>query len=165
MPALPKPDLALNTGDNVYTTASDGNYRDVWFRDWNNDTDTNDNGAPFIRCIPFYIVVGNHDIGGTGASANLLADNPPTTPGIGGPGPFGGGVGGGDAMAHFNNFYDPLNGPTGVDIQYVFNGDLSSLTGLLLHISRHNLHTRLPPSRPCATAPPWTAGQGAEAAD
>ena len=32
-------------------------------------------------------------------------------------------------MAHFNNFYDPLNGPTGVDIQYVFNGDIFNTTG------------------------------------
>ena len=127
---LPRPDLALNTGDNVYTTASDGNYRDVWFRDWNSDADTNDSGSPFIRAIPYYIVIGNHDIGGSGASANLLADNPPTTPGQGGPGPYGGGLGGGDALAHFNNFYDPLNGPAGVDIQSVFNGDDAALTGL-----------------------------------
>jgi len=127
---LPRPDLALNTGDNVYTTASDGNYSDVWFGDWNSAADNTDNGAPFIRSIPFYIVVGNHDIGGTGASANLLADNQPTVPGQSGPGHFGGGLGGGDALAHFNNFYDPLNGPTGVDIQTVFNGDNAALTGL-----------------------------------
>lgn len=127
---LPRPDLALNTGDNVYTTAGDGNYYDVWFRDWNSDADNNDSGAPFLRSIPYYIVVGNHDIGGSGASANLLADNPPTVPGQFGPGHFGGGLGGGDALAHFNNFYDPLNGPVGVDIQSVFNGDDVSLTGL-----------------------------------
>lgn len=127
---LPRPDLALNTGDNVYTTAGDGNYADVWFRDWNSDADNNDSGAPFLRSIPYYIVVGNHDIGGSGASANLLADNPPTVPGQFGPGHFGGGLGGGDALAHFNNFYDPLNGPVGVDIQSVFNGDDVSLTGL-----------------------------------
>ena len=127
---LPRPDLALNTGDNVYTTAGDGNYSDVWFGDWNSDADNADNGAPFLRSIPFYIVVGNHDIGGSGASANLLADTGATTPGQSGPGHFGGGLGGGDALAHFNNFYDPLNGPVGVDIQSVFNGDDVSLTGL-----------------------------------
>jgi len=127
---LPHPDLALNTGDNVYTNASDGNYADVWFRDWNSDADNDNSGAPFIRSIPYYIVVGNHDIGGSGASANLLADNPPTVPGQFGPGHFGGGLGGGDALAHFNNFYDPLNGPMGVDIQSVFNGDDVALTGL-----------------------------------
>src|SRR5262249_1505576 len=43
-------------------------------------------------------------------------------PGSSGPGPFGGGVGGGDALAHFNNFYFPLNGPENVDIEYRFQG-------------------------------------------
>ncbi|MBV9852153.1 MAG: metallophosphoesterase [Armatimonadetes bacterium] len=129
VPALPRPNLALNTGDNVYISGTDGNYKDVWFRTWNSDADDNDDGAPFIRSLPLYIVVGNHDVGGTGASANLLADSGPTTPGLAGPGPFGGGVGGGDAMAHFNNFYDPLNGPAGVDIQYVFNADLFAPSG------------------------------------
>ena len=85
---LPRPDLALNTGDNVYTNASDGNYSDVWFGDWNSAADNTDNGAPFIRSIPFYIVVGNHDIGGTGASANLLADNPADRSGAVRPRPF-----------------------------------------------------------------------------
>src|SRR5262249_24713980 len=42
--------------------------------------------------------------------------------GLSGPGPFGGGVGGGDALAYFNNYYFPLNGPQGVDIEYRFKG-------------------------------------------
>src|SRR5215472_520003 len=109
-PKLPRPDLALNTGDNVYVAGGDSNYHDVWFRTWNNNTDSNETGAPFIRSIPFYIVAGNHDVGSTGATANLLADSGPTVPGSSGPGPFGGGVGGGDALAYFNNYYNPLNG-------------------------------------------------------
>jgi uncharacterized repeat protein (TIGR01451 family) len=121
-PALRPPDLALNTGDNVYVTGADSNYRDVWMKDWNSNVASNERGAPFIRSIPLYIVDGNHDVGSTGATANLLADSGPTTPGGSGPGPFGGGVGGGDAMAHFNNFYFPLNGPENVDIEYKFNG-------------------------------------------
>ena len=129
--SLPPPDLALNTGDNVYISGSDSNYKDVWFRSWNSDTDSNDIGAPFIRSIPFYIVVGNHDVGGSGATANLLSDSAPNVPGGNSAtaGPFGGGVNGGDAMAHFNNFYDPLNGPSGVDINYVYNADLFTPTG------------------------------------
>ena len=129
-PQLPPPDFALNTGDNVYTVGSDANYRDWWMGDWNSDLDTNDDGAPYIRHIPLYIVVGNHDVGATGASANLLADDPPTVPGSSGPGVFGGGVSGGDALAHFNNFYFPLNGPIGADIQSIFNGDAVSATGM-----------------------------------
>ncbi len=127
---LPKPDFALNTGDNVYTVGSDANYRDWWMDVWNSDADNNDDGAPFIRQIPLYITVGNHDIGANGATANLLADSGATVPGGSGPGRFGGGVSGGDALAHFNNFYFPLNGPAGADIQNVFTGDASTPSGI-----------------------------------
>jgi uncharacterized repeat protein (TIGR01451 family) len=121
-PALPRPDFALNTGDNVYITGADSNYRDVWMRDWNSNVASNERGAPYLRSIPLYIVDGNHDVGSTGATANLLADSGATIPGSFGPGPFSGGVGGGDALAHFNNYYFPLNGPEGVDIEYRFKG-------------------------------------------
>jgi uncharacterized repeat protein (TIGR01451 family) len=127
-PSLPAPDFALNTGDNIYTTGADSNYRDMWMRDWNNNTASNEGGAPFIRSIPLYIVDGNHDVGSTGATANLLADSGATIPGSSGPGPFGGGLGGGDALAFFNNYYFPLDGPSGVDIQYRFNNPSSSPT-------------------------------------
>jgi uncharacterized repeat protein (TIGR01451 family) len=125
-PQLSKPDFALNTGDNVYVTGADDNYRDFWFHDWNNNSDSNETGAPFVRSIPFYIVAGNHDVGSTGATVNLLADSGPTTPGVSGPGPFGGGTGGGDALDYFNNYLFPLNGPIGVDIQQEFVGDNST---------------------------------------
>lgn len=120
-PQLPKPDLALNTGDNVYFNGAEGNYRDFWMPVWNNDTSSNETGAPFIRHIPYYIVAGNHDLGSTGISANLL--------GTANAGQYGGGTGGGDALQYFNNYYFPLNGPMGVDTQYIFNGDVSTPTG------------------------------------
>lgn len=125
-PKLPRPDFALNAGDNVYSTGAESNYRDFWFPNWNSNIDSNEHGAPFVRSIPLYIVVGNHDVGSTGATANLLADSGATTPGLSGPGPFGGGLSGGDAMAYFNNYYFPLNGPVGVDIQQLFAGDSST---------------------------------------
>jgi len=128
---LPRPDFALNTGDNVYIDGSDSNYRDVWFPTWNSNIDSNEQGAPFIRSIPLYIVAGNHDVGSTGVTANLLAANPPTIPGTSGPGPFGGNISGGDALAYFNNYYFPLNGPSGVDIQYHFTGNTSTATNFL----------------------------------
>jgi uncharacterized repeat protein (TIGR01451 family) len=130
-PRLSPPDFALNAGDNVYTTGADSNYRDVWMRDWNASNASNDAGAPFVRSIPLYIVAGNHDVGSTGATANLLADSGSTVPGSGGPGPFGGGVGGGDALAYFNNYYFPLNGPEGVDIQNRFDADASAPSNFL----------------------------------
>jgi uncharacterized repeat protein (TIGR01451 family) len=128
----------LNTGDNVYLTGGDSNYRDFWFSTWNNSLDSNETGAPFIRSIPLYIVAGNHDVGSTGATANLLADSGTTTPGNSGPGPFGGGLSGGDAMAYFNNYYFPLNGPAGVDIQQRFVGDISTASNFLFQYPGFN---------------------------
>jgi hypothetical protein len=64
--ARPEPNFALNTGDNVYTFGAEASYRDFWMPIWNSDTDSNETGAPFIRSKPFYIVIGNHDIGGSG---------------------------------------------------------------------------------------------------
>jgi uncharacterized repeat protein (TIGR01451 family) len=119
-PTLPNPDLALNTGDNVYFNGAEGSYRDFWMPVWNNDQSSNETGAPFIRHIPYYIVIGNHDIGSTGISANLLGDD--------NAGAYSGLTGGGDALQYFNNFYFPLNGPMGVDPQYTLNGDDDSAT-------------------------------------
>jgi uncharacterized repeat protein (TIGR01451 family) len=123
VPELPKPDLALNTGDNVYTNGAEGSYRDFWFPVWNSDVDSNEAGAPFIRSIPFYIVVGNHDIGATGVNVNMLGGD--------GAGRFSGNTDGGDAMAYFNNYYFPLNGPTGVDAQFTWNSDTVTPNGMI----------------------------------
>jgi hypothetical protein len=122
VPKLPKPDLALNTGDNVYTNGAEGSYRDYWFPVWNSDVDSNEAGAPFIRSLPFYIVVGNHDIGGNGVSVNMLGGD--------GGGRFTGNTDGGDALAYFNNYYFTLNGPTGVDPQITWNGDNATPNGM-----------------------------------
>jgi hypothetical protein len=136
-PKLPSPDFALNMGDNVYVTGAEDNYRDFWMKDWNSDSDSNERGAPFVRHIPLYIVDGNHDVGSTGATVNLLADDPPTVPGSSGPGPFGGGTGGGDALGFFNNYYFPLNGPVGVDIQNRFVGDNSTPGNFFFQFNGH----------------------------
>jgi hypothetical protein len=123
VPHLPKPDLALNTGDNVYNNGAEGSYRDYWFPVWNSDVDSNETGAPFIRSIPYYIVVGNHDMGATGVNANMLGNDSA--------GRFSGNTDGGDALAHFNNYYFPLNGPTGVDTQFTWNADSVTPNGML----------------------------------
>ena len=122
-PQLPHPDIALNTGDNVYTNGAEGSYRDYWMPVWNSDTDSNESGAPFIRSIPFFIVVGNHDTGATGVNVNMLGgDNA---------GRFSGNTDGGDAMAYFNNYYFPLNGPMGVDQEFTWTGDSVADNGML----------------------------------
>jgi uncharacterized repeat protein (TIGR01451 family) len=118
---LPRPDLALNTGDNVYNAGSEGSYRDFWMPVWNSDVDSNESGAPFVRSIPYYIVGGNHDFGGTGDFVNLLAADRA--------GPYSGNLDGGDALQYFNNYYFPLNGPVGVDSQYIFNHDSRAANG------------------------------------
>jgi hypothetical protein len=97
-PALPKPDLSLNTGDNVYNQGAESSYRDYWFLVWNADKDSNDTGAPLIRRLPNFIVVGNHDTGGSGDFVNMLG-------GDGISGPFNGATEGGDALAYFNGYY------------------------------------------------------------
>jgi uncharacterized repeat protein (TIGR01451 family) len=122
-PSLPQASLALNTGDNVYNEGSEGSYRDYWFPVWNSDADSVNTGAPFVRSIPYYIVAGNHDIGGAGDRVNMLASA--------GAGKYTGSTEGGDALAYYNDYYFPLNGPAGFDPANVFNGDSFSQTGFL----------------------------------
>jgi len=126
-PPRPPGEFALNTGDNVYNTGSEDSYRDFWMPVWNSDVDSQDRGAPFIRSFKNYIVTGNHDIGGSGDFVNLLA--------TAGAGPYAGQTGGGDALAYFNNYYFPLNGPTGVDPFYVLNGDTATYNGAFFSYS------------------------------
>lgn len=121
-PQLPHPDLALNTGDNVYTNGAEGSYRDYWMPVWNSDPDSNETGAPFVRSIPLFIVVGNHDTGATGVNVNMLGGDAA--------GRFSGNTDGGDAMAYFNNYYFPLNGPAGVDQQFTWTGDSVADNGM-----------------------------------
>ncbi|MBV8709124.1 MAG: metallophosphoesterase family protein [Acidobacteriaceae bacterium] len=121
-PSRSPAEFVLNTGDNVYTVASEGNYRDYIFPVLNSDADSNETGAPILRSLPYYITIGNHDVGSTGVSVNMLADNSSPR--------FSGNLDGGDALAHFNNFYYPLNGPTGFDVQYTWNSDSSLANGM-----------------------------------
>lgn len=121
VPRLPAANLILDTGDNVYNEGTEDNYRDFFFPVYNNDEDSNETGAPILRSKLFFPVDGNHDLGSTGVSANLLADN--AAP------PFSGNESGGDALSYFNDFYFPQNGPAGFDIQNVWNVTTSAPTG------------------------------------
>jgi Calcineurin-like phosphoesterase/Domain of unknown function DUF11 len=124
VPRLPAADLILNTGDNVYNVGSEDNYRDFFFPVYNSDADSNETGAPILRSRLFLPVDGNHDLGSTGVSANLLADNSAPA--------FSGNLSGGDALSYFNDFYFPQNGPAGFDIQNAWNVDTSVPTGFTL---------------------------------
>ncbi len=130
VPALPSPDIIVNTGDNVYTYGSEDSYRDFFFPVYNSDQDSNESGAPILRHKLYFHVDGNHDLGSTGVNANLLAsDSAPL---------FSGNIGGGDALVFFTDFYFPQNGPQGYDIQYAWNGDTPSATGLLFSYLEKN---------------------------
>jgi uncharacterized repeat protein (TIGR01451 family) len=118
----PPADFVLDTGDNVYNQGSEGNYRDFFFPVFNSNTDSNETGAPLLRNLIYYIVDGNHDVGSTGVSANLLADNSAPL--------FSGNLDGGDALAFYNDLYYPLNGPTGFDIENTWNVTTSTPNGL-----------------------------------
>jgi uncharacterized repeat protein (TIGR01451 family) len=121
VPPLPGTDFILNTGDNVYNEGTEDNYRDFFFGVYNSDKDSNENGAPILRSQLFFPADGNHDLGSTGVSANLLADNSAPA--------FSGNLSGGDALSFFNDFYFPQNGPTGFDIQNAWNVNTSAATG------------------------------------
>jgi uncharacterized repeat protein (TIGR01451 family) len=123
LPPVPPADIILNTGDNIYNQGSEDNYRDFFFPVLNNDTDSNETGAPILRSTLFFVADGNHDVGSTGVSANLLADNSAPL--------FSGNNGGGDALAFFNNLYYPLNGPVGYDIQNTWNFNTAVQNGML----------------------------------
>ncbi len=130
VPELPSPDILVNTGDNVYTYGSEDSYRDFFFPVYNSDQDSNETGAPILRHKLYFHVDGNHDLGSTGVNANLLAsDSAPL---------FSGNIGGGDALSYFTDFYFPQNGPQGYDIQYAWNGDTPSATGLLFSYLEQN---------------------------
>ncbi|MGJ4944806.1 purple acid phosphatase family protein [Bradyrhizobium sp. HKCCYLS1011] len=118
-PARPSGEFALNTGDNVYNTGSEQSYRDYWMPVWNSDVDSVDRGAPFIRSLQNYIVVGNHDVGGSGDYVNMLATTSSAAL-------YQGQTGGGDALAYYNLYSFPLNGPAGVDPGFVLNGNTNS---------------------------------------
>lgn len=124
VPSHPEAHLILNTGDNIYNVGSEDNYRDFFFPVYNSDQDSNETGAPLLRSKLFFPVDGNHDLGSTGVSANLLADDSAPR--------FSGSLSGGDALGYFTDFYFPQNGPVGFDIQYDWNVTNSVPTGFTL---------------------------------
>ena len=121
VPIRPPSDFILNTGDNVYNEGTEDAYRDFFFPVYNSDQDSNETGAPIIRSQLFFPTAGNHDLGSTGVSANLLADNAAPT--------FSGNESGGDALSYFTDFYFPQNGPKGFDIEYAWDVNTFADTG------------------------------------
>ena len=83
-----KPEFVLVTGDQVYSNGQVSEYRARFFQQYCAPVASVNRGAPLMQQIPFYTVLGNHDI-----RANDLREYP-------------------DGMAYFYYMDLPRNGPT-----------------------------------------------------
>jgi hypothetical protein len=68
------PDFVMNTGDNVYDGGLDNEYQRYFFPVYNSDTAAPRAGAPLLRSVPFYTVIGNHDVRDRDAEQHPIAD-------------------------------------------------------------------------------------------
>lgn len=96
------PDFVLNAGDNVYDSGLDTEYARYFFPVYNSPEADPAKGAPLLRAVPLYTVLGNHDVRGRDGSGQPMGDfdkNP-------------------GSLAYYTNMHLPLNGfapshPTG----------------------------------------------------
>jgi predicted phosphodiesterase len=89
------PDFIMNTGDNVYEGGLDNEYSRYFFPVYNADVAGPRLGAPLMRSVPFYSVLGNHDADYKDAQKRVAADFARDA----------------DAGGFYTNFHFPLNGP------------------------------------------------------
>jgi acid phosphatase type 7 len=59
-----KPQFVLVTGDNVYRSGLEAEYRKNFFPYYNAQSAHDSIGAPLMGTIPFYLLLGNHDVYG-----------------------------------------------------------------------------------------------------
>ncbi|PQV63342.1 Purple acid Phosphatase, N-terminal domain [Abditibacterium utsteinense] len=88
------PDFVMNTGDNVYEAGLDSEYVRHFFPVYNADAASPRIGAPLLRSVPFYSVLGNHDVS-NGPNANFDRNR--------------------DALGYYTALHLPLNGPQPVN--------------------------------------------------
>ncbi|BCM94459.1 hypothetical protein IAD21_06366 [Abditibacteriota bacterium] len=94
---LTHPDFVVNVGDSVYNQGRDSEYTKYFFMVFNSDTAAPGVGAPLLRSVPYYSVLGNHDINFTDpvTKAGFSCANFDTDPG---------------ALGYYTNMYLPANG-------------------------------------------------------
>jgi hypothetical protein len=68
--SLHKPQFILVTGDNVYRSGLESEYMLNFFPFYLSREATPQTGAPLMKSIPFYMLVGNHDVYGADLSKN-----------------------------------------------------------------------------------------------
>ncbi len=90
-----RPDFVMNTGDNVYDAGRNSDYERNFFPIYNSDQTGLETGAPLLRSVPFYTVLGNHDVPHKDADHHPLADFDKDP----------------DALAFYTAMHLPLNAP------------------------------------------------------
>ena len=96
---LTHPDFVVNVGDSVYDHGLDSEYTKYFFMVFNSDEAAPGVGAPLLRSVPYYSVLGNHDINFTNPLTKIgfsIADFD-VDPG---------------ALGYYTNMYLPANGLT-----------------------------------------------------
>jgi acid phosphatase type 7 len=69
-----KPDLVLNTGDNVYDAGLDNEYERYFFPVYNAEVPGVRIGAPLVSTIPYYTVIANHDLNAQRPDGRITVD-------------------------------------------------------------------------------------------
>lgn len=90
-----RPDFVMNTGDNVYQGGLDTEYARYFFPIYNADLGGPGTGAPLLRSVPFYSVLGNHDVS-TPNGEGLPSADFDSAP---------------DSLAFYTSLHLPLTGP------------------------------------------------------
>jgi predicted MPP superfamily phosphohydrolase len=90
-----RPDLVLNTGDNVYASGLDNEYERFFFPVYNAESAGPRIGAPLVSTVPFYTVIANHDVEGKTGNGRPLVDFTASP----------------DSLAYFTAMHMPLTGP------------------------------------------------------
>ncbi|RYG66484.1 hypothetical protein EON80_15340 [bacterium] len=95
---LSHPDFVVSVGDNAYNQGLDAEYSKYFFMVYNADAAEPGVGAPILRSVPYYTVLGNHDLGFNDPETKrgwVVADFDSNS----------------GALGYYTNMYLPANGP------------------------------------------------------
>lgn len=101
-----RPDFVMNTGDTVYYEGRDGEFGRYFFPVYNSTEAEPRIGAPLMRSVPVYTVLGNHDVESKSGDVRGVDFDKFS-----------------DALGYFTNFHLPLNGPDAPSPIALFGAD------------------------------------------